>query len=330
MKRIRFAFLGGSLLLAALALPLLGEEKAKPDGEKPAEKSTTTEPGTAEKAAALPPIQVEFVDGSVLKLSLREEKISFVTPYGKLLIPLADVRRIECATRIPEETARKIRTAIADLGSTEFNKREAASATLREIGSQAFPALVEASKSKDAEVVRRVQSLLARIRTTVPAEQLVIRPHDVVHTDTSKFTGRIESNVLKAHTFQFGAVEMQLAHVRTMQMPGKMTVAGLPRRIEILWSSTWYKGQILEIKDGRYHVRYDGYDASSDEWVGPERIRIPAASQGSPMSGTGPAPAFPVPPGGGTFPPPGLPGTTLPGPGAPPGGIPAPAPFGPK
>lgn len=43
--------------------------------------------------------------------------------------------------------------------------------------------------------------------------------------------------------------------------------------VEVLWNGAWYKAKILEIKDGKYKITYDGYGSSWDEFVGPDRIR---------------------------------------------------------
>jgi hypothetical protein len=59
--------------------------------------------------------------------------------------------------------------------------------------------------------------------------------------------------------------------------------------VSIQWSASWWGGRILEVADGRYKVRYDGYDASWDEWVTPARLR--------PVTPTAPAaPALPTRP----------------------------------
>lgn len=44
-------------------------------------------------------------------------------------------------------------------------------------------------------------------------------------------------------------------------------------KVEVIWSSTWYHATILEIKDGKYLIRYDGWGKLYDEWVNPDRIR---------------------------------------------------------
>lgn len=45
------------------------------------------------------------------------------------------------------------------------------------------------------------------------------------------------------------------------------------QKVEINWSGTWYKGTILEVSNGKYKVRYDGWGSAYDEWVGQERLR---------------------------------------------------------
>jgi LCCL domain len=201
----------GSLLAAlVLPLPLAAGEGDNPLGEGPAEK---TGGGGPEPGA----VEVRFIDDSALKLTLRDERIPLSTPYGKLLVPVADIRRIEFGWRVADDVARRIETAIANLGSPQFRQREAATAELLKLREKAYPALLQAAKQKDAEVVRRAKELLQRVRDTVPEENLVFRPHDVVHTEDSKITGRIEGSALKAHTFQFGDVQLKLADLRSLR-----------------------------------------------------------------------------------------------------------------
>jgi len=44
--------------------------------------------------------------------------------------------------------------------------------------------------------------------------------------------------------------------------------------VEVEWHGSWYPATVQEVKQpGRYKIRYDGYDSSWDEVVGPGRIR---------------------------------------------------------
>jgi hypothetical protein len=73
--------------------------------------------------------------------------------------------------------------------------------------------------------------------------------------------------------------------------------------VEVEWNGVWYPAVILRADprhrgdDGRqapWLIRYEGYSESSDEWVGPERIRHPATAR-APDWTEGP---FPAPPAG--------------------------------
>jgi|GEM_PF-2608005 len=43
--------------------------------------------------------------------------------------------------------------------------------------------------------------------------------------------------------------------------------------VQILWGGQWWNGRVLERRGDRYYITYDGYDASWNEWVGPDRVR---------------------------------------------------------
>jgi hypothetical protein len=210
-------------LLATLTLigPLMSRQEPKSTKDKDAPKPA--------KATPAAPVEVHFTDGSKLKLTLGDERIEVTTPYGKLRIPSADIHHIEFATRLSEDAAKQIEAAIADLGHTEFRRRQAASAMLLKLREKAYPALLAAAKDKDAEVARRAQRLVEKIREEVPEEQLVVRPHDVVYTADSKFTGRIEGASFKATTSQFGDVQVKLHDIRglrSLAVPAEVEVAG--------------------------------------------------------------------------------------------------------
>ena len=45
------------------------------------------------------------------------------------------------------------------------------------------------------------------------------------------------------------------------------------QKVTIEWKGQWYKGTVLELKDGKYKVNYDGWGTLYDEWVEPARIK---------------------------------------------------------
>jgi len=72
-------------------------------------------------------------------------------------------------------------------------------------------------------------------------------------------------------------------------------------RIEALSYGKWYPGEITEVESARWKVHYDGYSASSDEWLKIDNIRAPGAKTegGSDQAGKPVEKlAFPVKPAG--------------------------------
>src|SRR4051794_17662096 len=98
---MRSTFLYRSRVLSALIVSahLLGwlgpgagrAEPAQAPNEKPAPRPAPTA------------FHVHCLDGSTLKLEVREEKLEILTPYGKLQVPVGDIRRIEVADRVSED-----------------------------------------------------------------------------------------------------------------------------------------------------------------------------------------------------------------------------------
>jgi hypothetical protein len=162
-------------------------------------------------------VEVRFLDGSVLKLTVLDERLTMQTAYGKLLIPVTAVRTIDFASRVPAELAREVEAAIADLGGDDFKKRELAGERLLELGIAAYPSLVEAAKGTNKEAARRAEELVMRLRDVYSEAQLEIRKHDVVVTADSKLTGKLDADTFKAKTVQFGAVTLQLGLVRSLK-----------------------------------------------------------------------------------------------------------------
>jgi WD40 repeat protein len=77
----------------------------------------------------------------------------------------------------PDES--KIARLIKQLGDEDFEKREAATARLKEIGEPALDALVEAKSSDDEEVRRRAEEIVASIEDKLCVEEMCL----VGHTD---------------------------------------------------------------------------------------------------------------------------------------------------
>ena len=141
--------------------------------------------------------------------------------------------RIEFATRISDDVAKRIKAAVAKLGSDVFSEREQASKELLKIGVPAYAALKEALKSDDQEVKRHAEELVSKIEAGASAEVLEVRKDDVIHTKDMKIKGQIENVTFKTDFSALGPVQLKLADMRTLRSlafvePEADTLVALP------------------------------------------------------------------------------------------------------
>src|SRR5438067_1146208 len=125
-------------------------------------------PGRSQEAKKGAPgtndVEVHFLDGSAVRMTILQESLEVATKYGKLTIPTRDIRRIEFGVHLADGLGRKIEALVNDLGSRSFHDREAAGKQLLTLGPKAYAALVEGLRSKDPEVTQRAQALVKKLR----------------------------------------------------------------------------------------------------------------------------------------------------------------------
>jgi hypothetical protein len=204
-------FLGASLGPASL-----GQASAEPPKEPPppAEKAAASVSGETEKPRPEPGLyEVSLKDGRQLSVRLLTEEIEIITDYGKLKVPVADIRRIDLGLRYPEGVRKQVEEAVARLGHDDFKVREAAGQELLRYKALAYPALRRALQSQDAEIKWRATQLIRQLKDSLPAEQLRVREHDLINTRLFPIVGRIEGLVLKGRSPASGEVHLLLADI---------------------------------------------------------------------------------------------------------------------
>jgi hypothetical protein len=169
---------------------------------------------------AEPVVEVKLIDDSVLKLTLLDHHVEYLTQYGRLTIPVSEIRRVDLGLRIPDDVAAIIQGAIADLGSPQFRKREEAMAILLKYREKSYGALKQAAKSSDAEVAKRAEELIEKLESMVPQNRLEMPDYDIIQTDLSKIAGKIMTPTLRARSFTFGDVQLKLADALAMSSTG--------------------------------------------------------------------------------------------------------------
>lgn len=167
-----------------------------------------------------PEAEVRCLDDSVLKVKLLDEKIELVTRYGPVQIPVADVRRVEFATRTPADIAERVTLLIGHLGHPDYDAREKATAELRGYRERAYQPLLKAVKHADPEVGRRAEEAVRFLQQRVPPGHLEVREQDVVVTDDMRLTGRLSGAGLRVLTGPFGEQTLKLSDVRSLKAGG--------------------------------------------------------------------------------------------------------------
>src|SRR5262245_2154547 len=162
--------------------------------------------------------EVRFSDGSIVRMTLLQENLEVQTKYGKLNIPLNEVRRIEFGLHVTPEMNQQITQSIKRLASDVYKERDGASKELVQVGHFAFPSLQKASRSSDMEVAYRAAGLIKQISERTSPELLKLREEDVIHTAEFPITGKILSQSIKAHSPHFGEVALKLSELRTMHV----------------------------------------------------------------------------------------------------------------
>jgi hypothetical protein len=163
-------------------------------------------------------VEVRFGDGSIVRMTLLEENLEVQTRYGKLTIPVNEIRRVEFGLHVPPEMNQQITQSIKRLGSDVYKERDSASKDLVQVGHFAFPSLRKASKSGDQEVRYRAVSVIKQISERVPAEVLRLNDYDLIQTTEFTVTGKVIPARLKARSPHFGEIALKLSELRTLSV----------------------------------------------------------------------------------------------------------------
>jgi len=207
--------LGFVVLLGVIGLSV----SAAPDEPSP--------PAKKKNGPAADIAEVRFVDGSNVRMNLAQPAIEITTRYGKLKIPVADIRRIEFAFRYPDRAEAKIDAAITRLTDADPKVRLAAESELREFRELAYPMLKRAAAGTSS-IDRSLQAtlLVKWLEEKVGPEKLKIRDQDVIQAAEFTVAGKIEAPSVKGCTPYFGDVTVQVAEVRSIRFlagPGAET-----------------------------------------------------------------------------------------------------------
>lgn len=212
-----------ALVVAGLTSTLLFGQPLPPQKTKEPgkEKKEVMPSHPADLPAAIPgEVDVHFFNGSTVRMIVSTENLEIRTLYGKLSVPVKDVRAIEFGLHFEEGTGEKIRSAVKNLSSTNFQERQNALKSLVDLGPYSYPAVYEASKEKDAEIASRAQEVVKKLQAKFPKSDLKNSTDDRVITSKFTIVGEILTPSIKAKADYFGDVELSLARMRNLRSVG--------------------------------------------------------------------------------------------------------------
>ena len=195
------------LFIAFLAFPAIGLRGDVP----PVKKNVPAPPELAE---------VRFADGSTVRMLLTQSAVEITTRYGKLEVPVPDIRRIEFGFRYPDGVLPRIEASARQLGSSDAKDRAKAAQDLLEHRELSYPTLKRLTGGNDPELARRALEVIRKLEDKVGADKLKVRDQDTIHAAEFTLTGRIEAATLKGQTTYFGEVSVQVAELRTIRFLG--------------------------------------------------------------------------------------------------------------
>lgn len=164
--------------------------------------------------------EVRFGDGSLVRMTILQDDLDVMTKYGKLTVPLREIRRIDFGLHLPDGVGQHIDQSIKHLGSETYKERDEAVKHLVHYGPLAYPFLQRASRNPDPEVSQRATGVIKRITEKTAPENLRIKEDDFVQTIEFPITGRVMHPTIKAHSTHFGELSLKLSDLRTLFVRG--------------------------------------------------------------------------------------------------------------
>lgn len=198
-------------ILAALSLASGVAVVSVGDESRPMQKKSAEPPESAE---------VRFADGSSVRMLLTQSSIEITTRYGKLNVPIEDIRKIEFGFRYPDGVKARIDSAIGKLALSDAKDREAAVQELLTFRELAYPSLKRLAAGTNPELSTRANEIIRKLEDKLGADKLRVQDQDTIHATEFVVTGRIESPTFKGRTTYFGEVTVQVSELRTIRFLG--------------------------------------------------------------------------------------------------------------
>jgi hypothetical protein len=204
--------------------------------------------------------EIRFTDESVIRVFVLQEQIDVITQFGKLVVPLKNIQRIDFGVHLPEGLDQKVVSTIGQLGNENYKLREAALRDLVGWGPFAYPLVYRATRAEEPEVAKRAGIALDKIRAKHPAGKLRLREDDIIVTTKFTIIGRIVTPLFKTSSDNFGDMGVALFKLRSLRCLNNLLETELVLDAEKYGSASnqWLDTGIELLTDGRLVIVASG------------------------------------------------------------------------
>ena len=226
-----------AVLLVGLLISVVDGQDVKKSETKKTElpqKTPAASPKPSGGDAAIPvpgDVEVQFHNGSKVRLIIQTEKIEVATVFGKLDVPIMEIRSVEFGLHLADGVADKIDAALKGLKSGDYRERERSNWRALDLGPQSYPAVLSATQSKDAEVATRAKDLVQKLKKKHPKNALKTSADDKIVTNYFTIVGRILTPTVTTKAEYFGVIQHQIANMHSLRVPGRQA-----RRWRVPWT----------------------------------------------------------------------------------------------
>jgi hypothetical protein len=194
------------------------ETKTSPRRERPADAPPVE---AMPPAKPLPPdfIRLHLMDGSVIAGRLSMKEIAVETQFGKLSVPVSNIKSITPGLISHPALSKEISGLIADLGSSNYNDREKAQQSLMKMGPPVRSELERHQNDSDVERRNRIKAILTEFDQQTddldaePGATATLRERDTIETTEFTIVGKIVPQSFVVASL-YGDLNVKLADIR--------------------------------------------------------------------------------------------------------------------
>ncbi len=246
---VRFVRGGLRVIPAAPAKP---GNAAKKEGDAAPASVSSAEPVIEED----PRHEVRLKSGTVLVGKLEPARWTIQTPFGPLVVPVADMKIVRFGRLSDPEKIKSIREAIAALASEHPEERARATARLKAAGVFAAGDLKKAAKEhEDPEVKRTCKELLDGMKLK---DNQITPDEDRIETTTFPIRGQVGPDSFKVTVDELGALNIRRSDILLIRLYKKSRVVKVKISGKNMWPNGWLDTKIKLKKGEKFRIMATG------------------------------------------------------------------------